>query len=77
MQETQPNHPSLKFNNTVVIQSANHKHLGMIFDTKLDFQEYLKDKLSRISKTITEATRRTSKEKLYQELGLKSLEKRR
>ena len=77
MQETQPNHPSLKFNNTAVIQSANHKNLGMIFDTKLDFQEYLKDKLSRISKTITGATRRTSKEKLYQELGLKSLEKRR
>ena len=36
----------------VVIQSTNHKHLGMILDTKLDFQEHLKDKLSKISKTI-------------------------
>ena len=47
-----PNYPSLNFNDTVVIQSTNHKHLGMILDTKLDFQEHLKDKLSKISKTI-------------------------
>ena len=47
-----PNHPSLNFNNMVVIQSTTHKHLGMILDTKLDIQEYLKDKLSKISKTI-------------------------
>ena len=46
------NHPSLNFNNTVVIQSTNHKHLVMILVTKLDFQEHLKDKLSKISKTI-------------------------
>ena len=47
-----PNHPSLNFNNTVAIQSTTHKHLGMILDTKLDFQELLEDKLSNISKTI-------------------------
>ena len=47
-----PNHPSLNFDNTVVIQSTNHKHLGMILNTNLDFQEHLKDKLSKISKTI-------------------------
>ena len=47
-----PNHPSLNFNNIIVIQSANHNHLGMVLDTKLDFQEHLKDKLSKISKTI-------------------------
>ena len=47
-----PNHPSLNFDNTVVIQSTNHKRLGMILDTNLDFQEHLKDKLSKISKTI-------------------------
>ena len=28
----EPNHPSLNFNNTVVIQSETHKHLGMILD---------------------------------------------
>ena len=47
-----PNHPSSNFNNTVVIQSTNHKLLGMVLDTKLDFQNHLKDKLSKISKTI-------------------------
>ena len=47
-----PNHPSLNFNNTVVIQSMNHKHLGMILDTKLDFQEHFKDKLSKLRQTI-------------------------
>ena len=47
-----PNHPSLNFDNTVVIQSTNHKHLGMILDTNLDFEEHLKNKLSKVSKTI-------------------------
>ena len=47
-----PNQPSVKFNNTVVIQSATHKDLGIIFDLKLDFQEHLKGKLSKISKPI-------------------------
>ena len=107
--------------------------VSMILDTKMDFQEHLKDKLSKISKTIgllrrlqkilsraplltiyksfirphldygdilydkaynssfhqnlekiqyssalaiAGAIRGTSKEKLYQELGLESLEKR-
>ena len=117
----------------VVIQSTNHKHIGMILDTKLDLQEHLNDKLSKISKTIgllrklqkiftrapllaiyrsfitpdldygdiicdkaynssfhqnlekiqynsvlaiTGAIRGTSKENIYHELGLESLEKR-
>ena len=47
-----PNNPSLNFNNTVVIQSTTHKHLGMILDTKLGFQEHLKNKLSKIGKRI-------------------------
>ena len=34
------------------MQSTTYKYLGMILDTKLDFQEHLKDKLSKISKTI-------------------------
>ena len=47
-----PNHPSLNFNNTVVIQSTTHKHIGMILDTKLDFQEHFKDKLSKIVRQL-------------------------
>ena len=46
-----PNHTSLNVSNTVVIRSTTHEHLGMILDTKLDFQEHL-NKLSKISKTI-------------------------
>ena len=42
-QFNKPNHPSLNFNNTVI---------GMILDTELDSQGRLKDKLSKISKTI-------------------------
>ena len=34
------------------MQSTPHKHLGMILDTKMDFQEHLKNKLRKISKTI-------------------------
>ena len=36
----------------IVIQSTTYKHVGIILDTKLDFQEHLKDKLSKISKTV-------------------------
>ena len=46
-----PNHPSLNFNNTTVIQATTHKRQSMNLNTKLDFQEHLKDKLSKISKT--------------------------
>ena len=46
-----PNHPLLNFNNTVVTQSTTHKHRQMTLDTKLVFQEHLKDKRSKISKT--------------------------
>ena len=34
--------PSLIFNDNIVTQSFTQKHLGMILDTKLDFQEHLK-----------------------------------
>ena len=47
-----PNYPSLNFDNAVVILSTTYKYVGMTFDTKLDFQEHLKDKLSKVSKTI-------------------------
>ena len=111
-----PNHSSLNFNNTVVIQLTTHNPLGRMLDTKLDFQDHLKDKLSKISRRIrpllttcksfirphidygnirygksynssfhqnlekiqyNSPHARTSKEKLYQQLKLESLEKRR
>ena len=122
--------PSLIFNNNIVTQSLAQKHLGMLLDTKLGFQEHFKSIFSKVNKTIgllrklhrillrsplltiyksfirphldygdiiydqaynasfyqklgsvqynaALAIRGTSKEKLYNELGLESLEKRR
>lgn len=45
-----PNQSPLNFNDTVVIQRRSQKHLVMISETKLDFQEHLKYKVSRTSK---------------------------
>ena len=51
----------------------------MILDTKLNFQEHIKnDILSKVpSLVITGALRDSSWENLYQELGLESLKQRR
>ena len=39
------NHPGLMFNNNIV--TTIHKHLGMIFDSKLRFDEHLKSVLKK------------------------------
>ena len=50
---SQRNHPDLTFNNSIVSLTCIHKHLGMIFDSKLSFDEHLKSVLKKkISKTI-------------------------
>ena len=41
------NHPGLMFNNNIVNLTTNHKHLGMIFDSKLSFDEHLKSALKK------------------------------
>ena len=40
------------FNNSIVNVTSIHKHLGMILDSKLSFDEHLKSVLKRISKTV-------------------------
>ena len=45
-------HPSIYFNNKSVKQVPSQKHLGMILDTKLNFQEHLKNVLNNVNKTI-------------------------
>ena len=42
----------LHFNNTVVTQLTTQKHLCMLLDVKLDFQEHLKNTYSKVNKTI-------------------------
>ena len=127
-------HPSIYFNNKSVRQVPSQKHLGMILNAKLDFQEHLENILNKVNRTIgllrklqnilprgplltiyksfirphldygdviydqhynnsfhqklesiqynaalaiTGAIRGSSREKLYQELGLESLKQRR
>ena len=127
-------HPSIYFNNKSVKQVPSQKHLGLILDNKLNFQEHLQNILNKVNKTIgllrklqnilpreplltiyksfvrphldygdviydqhynnsfhqklesiqynaalaiTGAIRGSSREKLYQELGLESLKQRR
>ena len=45
-------HPSIYFSNKSVKQITPQKHLGMILDNKLNFQEHLKNILSKVNKTI-------------------------
>ena len=49
---SQRNHPGLMFNNSIVNVATIHKHLGMIFDSKLSFDEHLKSVLKKITKTV-------------------------
>ena len=45
-------HPTLSFNSNTVTQSVIENHLGMLLDTKLDFQGHLKSILNKFNKTI-------------------------
>ena len=45
-------HPTLSVNNNTVTQLVTQKHLGMLLDTKLDFQGHLKSVLNKVNKTI-------------------------
>ena len=45
-------HPTLSFNNNTVTQSVTQKHLGMLLDTRLDFQGYSKSIFNKVNKTI-------------------------
>ena len=47
-----PVHPNLTFNNSQVSQTESQKHLGLILDNKLNFNEHLKDVSDKISKTM-------------------------
>ena len=42
----------LHFNNIAVTQLTTQKHLCMLLDVKLDFQEHLKNTYSKVNKTI-------------------------
>ena len=45
-------HPSIYFNNKSVKQVPSQKHLGLILDKKLNFQEHLVNILNKVNETI-------------------------
>ena len=42
-----PIHPPLPFGNDDVARMSEHKHLGMILDSKLDFQSHIKEAIQK------------------------------
>ena len=46
------NHPLLTFNKSSVSQSTSQKHLGVILDASLSFEEHLIGVQSKTNKTI-------------------------
>ena len=46
------NHPPSYFNQNLVKSSSTHKHLGMVLETKLDFNLHLKNVQNKVNKTI-------------------------
>ena len=47
-----PLHIPLNFNNTNVKQTTFEKHPGLILDSQINFEEYLKTIFSKVNKTI-------------------------
>ena len=45
-------YPPLYFNQNLVKSSSTQKHLGMVLDTKLDFNLHPKNVQSKVNKTI-------------------------
>ena len=60
-------HPVVNFNYTPVNSTATHKHLGMILDSKLSYENHLQSVFSRVNKTIYlfEKISTYSSEKIY------------
>ena len=49
---SQRNNPGLIFNNIIVDVTTIHKHLDMIFDSRLSFDKHSKSLLKNISETV-------------------------
>ena len=47
---TKTNHPNIIFNGNMVQKSANQKHLGLILDEKLTFNDHITSKLTTVNK---------------------------
>ena len=45
-------YPPLQFNNNDVRPANSQKHLGIVLDSRLDFNEYVKNKINKCNKSI-------------------------
>ena len=45
-------YPPLKFNNNDVQSANSQKHLGLVLDSKLDFNEHVNNKINKCSNPI-------------------------
>ena len=52
LKRNKPHHPDIIFNGNPVKKSSSQKHLGMFFDSKLDFEEHMKGVFDKTSKSI-------------------------
>ena len=48
-----PTHPPLVFNNNKVSQNFSQKHVGVILDFKLTFEDHLNNVLAKVSKAVS------------------------
>ena len=62
-----PAHPAILFNNCQVASFLSHKHLGMIVDSKLNFDLHLTEKITKANEVIALLRR------LYNDLSRNSL----
>ena len=47
-----PDHPPLKLGDDVITQSLEHKHLGMVLDSKLDFKSHIREAITKARRGI-------------------------
>ena len=50
--KVKPIHPPLSFGDDDVVRKSEHKHLGMIFDSKLDLQSHIKEAIQKARRGI-------------------------
>ena len=63
-------HPPLAFDDNNVSEINSQKHLGVVLNNRLSFEDHLKTILNKVTRAIKD----TSREKLYKGLGLESLQ---
>ena len=84
----QENYLPLQLSSTDVRKADSQKHLGLILDSKLNFNKHIENKNTKCNKIIemvqynvtliiTGAFKGTSRDNMYQEFGLESLADRR